>query len=220
MNDQLLAINDCDLSALPNTSAMDTLRAAMMDDGQGYIKLLVARYSNDGAATPMSSFEDSPNTSQGEVILPYEDVDLARKVKDSDIPGASTDVIHQRTSSAGESSATSNSVPAVNFGDKGGKDLPSPIPTVRSKRVATLRDKFNDLGSAIRNESYTRATHDSLNESGGALQNLIPSSPRKPLEANTLNSPRLPSDTGNSGERDIYTHPNVSLLSSFNPGLV
>ncbi|CAL1541076.1 unnamed protein product [Lymnaea stagnalis] len=173
VNDQLLEVNGVRLEGLSNTSAMEALRLAMMEDGQasGYISLTIARRT--GLTSP-SLYGDSPDTSQSEIIPP---VVHQRSSSGSD----SVTVIHQRSSSASETSVPHSQ----RLGSD--KDLPSPIPPVRSRRVSALRDHFTEqMGNGLRNESYTKATQDSFNDSS-AFVNVMPSTPKQVqgLQTNT-----------------------------------
>merc|ERR1712243_196637 len=77
-------------------------------------------------------------------------------------------VHHQRSSSAAEASTTTPLI--QRFGSKN-NDLPSPIPPVRTKKVAALREMFMDTGNGLRNESYLKANNESLDLNPTGLRN-------------------------------------------------
>ncbi|XP_012937571.1 partitioning defective 3 homolog [Aplysia californica] len=191
VNDQLLEVNGVRLEGLSNTAAMEALRMAMMDEGliPGHSTVTVARRAEPNSMPFFCG--DTADSSQADAMLPPPSVHQRSVSASSDLPAP---IVHQRSSSASE---TFSSPVVQRFGSD--KDMPSPIPPVRSKRVAALRERFSEMGNGLRNESYMKATnesmdvgpaglrnesymkatHDTLNESE-AFKNLLPS-PSKPV---------------------------------------
>ena len=188
------------LEGQPNTAAMEALRTAMLEEGEGsgFITLTVLRRSSNNPLSPGYQ-DDSPEStsrSSTDAAGPAESHSLPyhHHNQPSPRPGAkSVPIAHQRSSSASDTLNTR----LGRFGsDK--VEMPSPIPPARTKRVAALRERFSsDQGNGlrndsymratnesislspprgnngIRNESYARATHDSLNDSG-AFSHVLP----------------------------------------------
>ncbi|BFY98393.1 hypothetical protein BsWGS_01431 [Bradybaena similaris] len=192
VNDHLLEVNGVKLEGLSNTSAMEALRVAMMEESQvpGVIKLTVSRRAG---SEPFPLFSgDSPDNSQMDIVPPV----VHKRASSATNVGA---IIHQRSSSASEVSNLNHQ----KFGNN--KDMPSPIPPVRSNRVAALREHFTDSGGGLRNESYTKATHESFNEPSTFI-NIMPSplsKSKSQMEAKSLDSKNIWIN-----ESDTYTLPN------------
>ena len=158
LNDQLLEVNGIGLEGLPNVAAMENLRRAMMTDGpmKGYIQLTVARKL--GAPSPFPVNESAMDTSQGEMMMKHYRTrsDLSQASEHIDSPH------HSRQSS---SSRLSDSE-ILFFGDK--------TPSKSSLEKEGGGQNFVSA-SSLRNESYLKATNDSLNDSS-AFSEAIPSS--------------------------------------------
>ncbi|CAG5115048.1 unnamed protein product [Candidula unifasciata] len=192
VNDQLLEVNGVKLEGLSNTSAMEALRVAMMEEGQvpGVIKLTVARRTG---SEPFPLFSgDSPDNSQMDIVP------SAVHKRASSASNVSA-IVHQRSSSASEVASLSQH----KFGNS--KDMPSPIPPMRSSRVAALREHFSDSGGGLRNESYMKAAHESFHELSSFI-NIMPSplsKSKSQMEAKSLDSKNIWIN-----ESDTYTLPN------------
>ncbi|GFR65072.1 partitioning defective 3-like protein, partial [Elysia marginata] len=178
VNDQLLEVNNIKLEGQPNTAAMEALRTAMLEEGSGsgFITLTVLRRSSNSSFPP-GQLDDSP-----EAISPSDVAGLTGSQSVSNHhgyqphiqPSPRSDanmlpIVHQRSSSASDTVSTR----LGRFGsDK--VEMPSPIPPARSKRVAALRERFSsDQGNGLRNESYTRATNESISLSPPGSNNGI-----------------------------------------------
>ncbi|XP_059163479.1 partitioning defective 3 homolog isoform X2 [Physella acuta] len=152
VNDQLLEVNGVKLDCLANTSAMEALRLAMLEDGQvpGCITLTVSRHKS--ITLPQEDSADNSNkdiNTQTMYLGSYSD---------------SGHILHQRSSSASD-----YTFPKTFGADK---DLPSPIPPTRLRKVSGLMENFT--GNGLRNESYMKATHDSLNDSTSFTKDVPP----------------------------------------------
>lgn len=193
MNDKLLEVNGVKLEGMSNTAAMEALRLAMMEDSQtpGIITLTVSRRANSEHRSLFAG--DSSDNSQVDMVP-----SIAHKRASSASDVAT--INHQRSSSASEALGSSHQ----RFGSD--IDMPSPIPPVRSTRVAALRERFSESG--LRNESYTKATHESFNEPN-TFTNIMPNlfSVKKPQKESLSKNERNIWIV----ENDTYTLPNVSI---------
>lgn len=172
VNDQLLEVNNINLEGLPNTAAMEALRTAMLEEGSGsgFITLTVLRRSSNSSFPSGQPDDDSLEVIRprdlhdpGEFLNAFNHSSYQNQSQPSSRSVAS--IVHQRSSSASD---TGNNRLGRFGSDK--VEMPSPIPPARSKRVAALRERFSsDQGNGLRNESYTRATNESisLSPSGG-----------------------------------------------------
>ena len=153
VNDQLLEVNDEVLIGLANSEAMENLRTAMQKDSAkpGHIHIVVGR-------RPSPAVSLYPSSSEGKEV----------RVSQSEDP---RDIWAQddntETQLGGKMKAVEPSV----------IQQPKPLSPQAMDRPVTLGDMNkvrnpvldrltgNNLANNIRNESYVRATHDSLNES-------------------------------------------------------
>lgn len=133
---------------------MEALRLAMLEDGHvpGCITLTVSR-NKSIAHTQEDSTDNSAKdiNTQNVYLGSFSDTDSGQ-------------ILHQRSSSASDFTFPKT------FGAD--KDLPSPIPPIRLRKVSALREHFSGYG--VRNESYMKATHDSLNDSTTLLKDVPP----------------------------------------------
>ncbi|RUS71123.1 hypothetical protein EGW08_021114, partial [Elysia chlorotica] len=167
VNDQLLEVNDVKLEGQPNTAAMEALRTAMLEEGSGsgFITLTVLRRSSNSAFSPGHHDDSSEVISQsdGASVMGSQSFPSHHGFQPNKQPSPRSDantfsIIHQRSSSASDTVNTR----LGRFGSDN-VEMPSPIPPARSKRVAALRERFSsDQGNGLRNESYTRATNESM----------------------------------------------------------
>ncbi|KAK3108784.1 hypothetical protein FSP39_015692 [Pinctada imbricata] len=164
INDQLIEVNGEVLPGLSNTDAMETLRKAMQTDGPipGYIHLVIAR--KIGAPSP-SPFQQGETTGDQFTFSANGD---SKFLNDSDGKELFLGAEHL--------SASYNSKNSSNNRDEGEKSEPAPPPrgqlhkhfedTDGGKARMFLIDRLTGDSGALRNESYTRATHESFNDSG------------------------------------------------------
>lgn len=146
-------MNSEKLMGLPNTDAMETLRKAMQFDGPipGCIHLVIAR--KIGAPSP-SPFEQSTffNQNDSSEAIPKSESEL----NDSNeiIVGAVSD---KKVTNINTVEKSPDILPkGDNSADFDDLDSNTPVKSILDQLKA---------GNGLRNESYTRATHDSFNDS-------------------------------------------------------
>ncbi|GFO24747.1 partitioning defective 3-like protein [Plakobranchus ocellatus] len=165
VNDQLLEVNGVKLEGQPNTVAMEALRTAMIEEGNGlgFITLTVLRRASGTPMSPDHAGDITDSIIQAGAAG-HEDNHymVHHHPQPSFGSGASrVPVIHQRSSSASDTINTH-----VQRLGSDNVEMPSPIPPARTKRVAALRERFSsDSGNGLRNDSYTRATNESVSMS-------------------------------------------------------
>ena len=155
---------------LPNADAMETLRKAMQTDGPipGRIHLVVAR--KIGAPSP-SPFEQSAVS----IFSQSESSEQTQKTESDDLHE-----IFNGAENNKENSPDILSSGGVNSADF--NDIDSNTP------VKSLLDRLK-AGNGLRNESYTRATHDSFNDSANIFSSGF--TPHKPQKINIPSSEEI-----------------------------
>ncbi|KAL8587052.1 hypothetical protein ACOMHN_023442 [Nucella lapillus] len=158
LNDQLLEVNGITLQGLSNVAAMENLRRAMTSEGplKGHIQLTVARKL--GAPSPFPMYENAMDASgQGELVMKHYRTrsDLSQASEHVDSPH------HSRQSSSSKLSDSE----ILFFGDK--------TLGVSPEKIGSGHSLVSS--SNLRNESYLKATSDSLNDSSAFLES-VPSS--------------------------------------------
>lgn len=148
LNDQLLEVNGIRLQGLPNVAAMENLRRAMTTEGslKGHIQLTVAR--KVGAPSPFPLSESSYDSSQNEMVMRHYRTrsDLSQTSDYVDSPH------HSRQSSTSRLSDSE----ILFFGDR----------TPSKSSLEKLGNGHNVVQAGnLRNDSYLKATNDSLNDS-------------------------------------------------------
>ena len=140
INDQLLEVNSNSLIDLPNTESMEVLRKAMQDEGPVPGCINIKVARRIGAPSPSPFSQTSPGVF--DYTDSFEESPLAQNISDSVTSSEqhTPDKIHK---------------PLAN-----GSDFKSP--NLFLERVLA--------GDGLRNESYTRATHESYVESPGPGQ--------------------------------------------------
>ncbi|XP_052094977.1 partitioning defective 3 homolog B-like isoform X6 [Mytilus californianus] len=168
INDQLLEVNGESLRNLSNSESMETLRKAMQKEGviQGHIHLTIAR--KIGAPSP-SPFQES-----------------------------STDYFLYSLNKSSDYSESNDSKEIVSVPP----DVTQNIHPVELKDYGVdksrnfLIERLMGASNGLRNESYTRATHDSFNDSGNVSSPEV--SPIKPLKSAPTVHELLERNTRNS----------------------
>ncbi|XP_071157777.1 partitioning defective 3 homolog isoform X4 [Mytilus edulis] len=169
INDQLLEVNDESLRNLSNSESMETLRKAMQKEGviQGHIHLTIAR--KIGAPSPSPFQESSTDYFLYNGLNKSSDYSESNDSKEIvSVPPDVTQNIHP-----------------VELKDYG-----------VDKSRNFLIERLMGASNGLRNESYTRATHDSFNDSGNVSSPEV--SPIKPLKSAPTVHELLERNTRNS----------------------
>ncbi|OPL33223.1 hypothetical protein AM593_02247, partial [Mytilus galloprovincialis] len=169
INDQLLEVNDESLRNLSNSESMETLRKAMQKEGviQGHIHLTIAR--KIGAPSPSPFQESSTDYFLYNGLNKSSDYSESNDSKEIvSVPPDITQNIHP-----------------VELKDYG-----------VDKSRNFLIERLMGASNGLRNESYTRATHDSFNDSGNVSSPEV--SPIKPLKSAPTVHELLERNTRNS----------------------
>lgn len=161
INDQLLEVNDETLTGMPNSEAMDHLRTAMQKDTPkpGYIHLVIGRrkgQTSEPSSAPAGSRETRISNSE-----PIEREDIETE---DNLP----------TVNANNNTIKDDTLEVPGKGSSPAAERPKTLGI--SKARNPVLDRLTGMNN-IRNESYQRATHDSLNESTDSArssQSLLP----------------------------------------------
>ncbi|XP_033762103.1 partitioning defective 3 homolog isoform X5 [Pecten maximus] len=159
INDQLLEVNGDVLQGLSNTEAMETLRNSMQKDGPllGYIHLVIARRIGAPSPSPYQEFSTD-----------YMLFDEQRTSGD-DSQENRVEMESERTSGAKGSNSKESNNNIKDYID-GAKARNSALERLMSGGNSLRNDSYTRAthdqdveGVGLRNESYTRATNDSAN---------------------------------------------------------
>ena len=199
LNDQLLEVNGIVLQGLPNVAAMENLRQAMTTEGvlKGHIQLTVAR--RVGAPSPFPPSESSYDSSQNELMMRHYRTrsDLSQTSDYVDSPH------HSRQSSTSKMSDSE----ILFFGER-----------TPSKSSLEKLGNGHSLVSAgnLRNESYLKATNDSLNDSSAFSEAISSPGAFRSLDKSRSKQPVVPTVNASQGEEiiieeeDLYSPQSVS----------
>lgn len=197
LNDQLLEVNGIRLQGLPNVAAMENLRRAMTTEGslKGHIQLTVAR--KVGAPSPFPLSESSYDSSQNEMVMRHYRTrsDLSQTSDYVDSPH------HSRQSSTSRLSDSE----ILFFGDR----------TPSKSSLEKLGNGHNVVSAGnLRNDSYLKATNDSLNDSSAFSEAVSSPGAFRSLDKSRSKPAVVPTVSASQEEEIIFEEEDPNTESS------